>query len=197
MARLTTNWNIGDNITATKLNNVNQDLDELYSNGSDRAKILPSASLSPLKVDIPPFTYRIGTVIGQSVGITDLTLTNNATNYIEITAGGVIGANTVAWNNNKARIGTVITLGGVITAIQTAKPDVIGGDLFGSGLGFQEITSTTYNSKNELINITVDSNTYALSYTPLALLETVVKNGTLTYTVVRDNLGRIMSTTVV
>lgn len=194
MARITTNWNTGDNVTASKLNNINADLDELYSNGSDRAKILPSASLSPLKVDIPPFTYRVGVVIGQSVGITDLTLTDNATNYIEITAGGVIGTNTVAWDNNKARIGIATTLGGVITAIQTAKPDVIGGDLFGSGLGFQEITSTTYSGP--LTQIIVDSNTYDITSKDNGEILSVVKNSTLTYTVNRNRYGKLTTTTI-
>lgn len=197
MPRITANWSTGDNVTATKANNINQDLDELFVYGSDRAKIIPAVSLTPLAVDVPQFTYRIGVVIGQSVGITDLILTDNSTNYIEITAGGVIGTNTVAWDNNKARIGTVTTLGGIITAIETAKPDVIGGDLFGSGLGFQEITSTTYDGLNKLISITADSNTYDLTYENDKYISTVVKNGTLTYTIIRDGKGKLTTTTVV
>lgn len=197
MPRITNNWNTGDNGTATKFNNINQDLDELYSKGSDRAKIILASSLLPLKIDIPPFTYRVGSVVGQSVGITDLSLTNNSTNYIEISVGGVISSNTTGFDNNKARIGKVVTLAGVITQIISEKPDVIGGDLFGSGMGFQSITSTTYDGLNRLSQVVADLNTYDLSYDFRDNISQVVKNGTLTYVINRDGYGRILTTTII
>jgi hypothetical protein len=197
MPRITNNWSVNDNVTASTLNDINQDLDELYTFGSDRAKIIPAQSLLPLAVDIPQFTYRIGTVTGQSVGITDLLVTDNATNYIEISAGGIISSNTIAFDNNKARIGTVTTSGGIITVIQTERFDVIGGDLFGSGLGFQEITSITYDSDDKITQIVADLNTYDITYDQFNEINTIVKNATLTFTVIRDQFGKLQSTTVI
>jgi len=33
-------WNIADPITSTRLNDINQDIDDIYENGDDRLRII-------------------------------------------------------------------------------------------------------------------------------------------------------------
>lgn len=129
-----TTWNVGDNVAGSRLQAFNLDVDDLYSGGSDRGRIWMAASATALKIDIAAFAWRVGTVSGQYAGGTDITVTNTATNYVEIDSTGTIQINTSAFTVNNGRLGTVTCAGGVVTAISIWKPDVVGGALGGANL---------------------------------------------------------------
>ena len=127
-------WSVNDNITAARLQDINEDLDDLYAYGDDRGRVVKASSLSALKVDVGAFSYIIGTTYGTHAGTTDLSLTNNATNYVECDSAGTISVNTSGFSTNSARLATVVTSGGSISTITLNKVDVIGGNLNGGGV---------------------------------------------------------------
>lgn len=43
-----TNWSTGDQISATRLQQINAELDDIYSNGSDRLKVYADTGLDIL-----------------------------------------------------------------------------------------------------------------------------------------------------
>lgn len=122
-------WSAADAITWTRLNDINQDLDDLYANGSDQLRVVAAASGTPLRIDIGAGGYRVGTVHGVYAGGTDLVVTNSATNYVMIDSSGTIVINTTGWVSTNARLAIVTCAGGVITSIVLHRPDVFGGDL--------------------------------------------------------------------
>ena len=42
--KISTNWAIGDKITAERLQELNQELDNLYANGDDIGRVTPALS---------------------------------------------------------------------------------------------------------------------------------------------------------
>ena len=58
MPRLnSTTWSVGNAITATRMNQINSDLDDLYSKGSDRMKVYDGGGLN---ITIGAGTFRVG-----------------------------------------------------------------------------------------------------------------------------------------
>tara|TARA_R110000868_G_scaffold123583_1_gene327157 strand:- start:1402 stop:3099 length:1698 start_codon:yes stop_codon:yes gene_type:complete len=142
-------WSVNDPITAVRLQDFNEDIDDIYTLGTDRGRIRTAISGTPLMIDIAAFAWRVGSTSGQYAGATDIAVSDSATNYVEIDATGTIAINTTSWTTNNARLGTVTCAGGVVTAISIWKPDVMGGDLATSTLvnvetlaGNKTITST-------------------------------------------------------
>ena len=123
------NWSVNDQITAARLQDFNEDIDDIYTYGDDRGRIRSAVSGTALKIDIAAFAWRVGSTSGQYAGATDISVTNTATNYVEIDSTGTIQINTTGWTGANARLGTVTCSGGVITAISIWKVDVIGGSL--------------------------------------------------------------------
>lgn len=133
MPRLnSSNWSVNDAITAARLQDYNEEIDDIYVYGDDRGRIRSAASATPLRIDIAAFNYRVGGSSGQYAGGTDITVVNTATNYVEVDTSGVIQINQVGWTTTYGRLGTVTCSGGVITAISIWKPDVVGGSLGGA-----------------------------------------------------------------
>lgn len=130
------NWAVNDQITAARLQDLNEDLDDIYTLGADRGRVRTAVSGTALRIDIAAFAYRIGSVSGQYAGGTDIVVTNSATNYVEIDTTGTIQINTSTWESSGtyARLATVTCSGGVVTAISLWKPDVVGGSLGGVSL---------------------------------------------------------------
>lgn len=56
------NWSTGDTITADRLQDINQDIDDLYTNGNDRVRV---AVISALQIQVLPGAFRVGNVNGQ------------------------------------------------------------------------------------------------------------------------------------
>lgn len=54
-----TSWVPNDPITSARLEDFNQDIDDLYANGSDHLKVYRLAADPALQVTIGPGTYRV------------------------------------------------------------------------------------------------------------------------------------------
>jgi hypothetical protein len=174
-----TAWNIADPITAARLNQINADVDDLYSTGSDRLKVW---ALPGLDVEIWAGNYRVGSAEGIFAGTTE-TLTNNATNYISLTGAGIIDISISWWNTNYLRLAKVITLSGVIISVENWRPDGVGWVLGGGG--FKNITSTTYTNW-QLTSFIWDGVSYTLTYTITGSLS-IITNGANTWSVSYDS----------
>lgn len=131
------NWSTNAQITAVRLQDFNEDVDDIYTRGSDRLRVYSAVSGTALRIDIGAGAYRVGSIHGTYAGGTDIVVTNTATNYVEIDNTGTVSVNTSSWDATgaKARLGVVVCSGGVVTSITLWKPDVIGGVL-GAGAAF-------------------------------------------------------------
>jgi len=187
MPRLnSTTWSVGNAITATRMNQINSDLDDLYSTGSDRLKVFDSGGLD---VDIGAGTFRVGSTEWNYAGGT-VAMTNNATNYVQIDSSGAIQVSTSAWNSNYTRLAIVITSGGDITSITLWRNDAIGGVMGASG--FKNISATTY-TKGLLTAFTADSTNYTLTYNKNRQIKTIT-NGSNTWTMTYNAQGNLTAT---
>lgn len=151
-------WSIADPITALRLNDFNEDLDDIYVNGDDRGRIQEAVSATALKIDIAAFSYRVWNISGLYAGGTDISVTDAATNYVEIDDTGTIQINTTGWTDANARLWKVTASGGTITAIEIWKPDVIGGQIWWGEwtlVGSQEWSAET---TNKTISVTGGNN---------------------------------------
>lgn len=128
-----TTWAAGNPITAARLQNFNQDLDDLYQYGVDRMRIYRLTTDPALQVTIGGGVWRVGDQEGTYAGGT-VTVGATATTYIMIDNTGAIQTSTGGWNANHARLGVVVSSGGTITAITIHKIDAIGGSLAGKGI---------------------------------------------------------------
>jgi len=117
-----TNWSTGDNISATRLQQINADLDNLYSEGSDRLKVYASTGLD---IIIGAGVYKVWSNEWQYAGGTE-TVTDDETNYIMIDNAGVIQQSIVTWNADYAKLAVVIAAWWVITSVVWWRNDIIG-----------------------------------------------------------------------
>lgn len=170
-----TSWSPGQAVSSTRLNDFNEDLDDLYSTWPDRLKAYQLAG-DGLLVRIGAGAYRVGSNEGIYAGGT-LTVANNTTTYIMLKNDGTIQTSTSAWNADYARICRAVASAGVVTLIQD-KPDLLGG-LLGGSAGFSNITSTTY-SKWRLTAFTADAISYTITYSGYRVK--TITNGTNTWT---------------
>ena len=95
-----TAWNVADPITAARLNDLNDDLDDLYANWDDRLRIIWNTGLN---IEILPGYYRVATSEGYFTW-SIIWLTDNATNYIMIDDTWAIQVSTTSWNVNYAKL---------------------------------------------------------------------------------------------
>lgn len=128
------NWAATDPISAIRLQDFNDDFDDIYEYGDDRLRVSRAASGTALKIDVGAGSARIGTVNVVYGGDTDLSVTNNATNYVEMDASGTIIINTTGWTTVPQpllRLAEVVALSGAISSITLWKTDSVGGNLTG------------------------------------------------------------------
>lgn len=111
------NWSTSDVVTAERMNDINEDLDDLYSNGSDRLRVYAAVSWTPLRVDIGAGAYYIWSTAGVYAWWTDVVVTDNATNYIMIDNAWSITISTSARTAWLWRLAQVICSSGEITSI--------------------------------------------------------------------------------
>lgn len=181
-----TNWSTGDNISATRLQQINADLDDLYSNGSDRLKVYASTGLNIL---IGAGVFRVGSTEWIYAGGT-VAMTNNATNYVQIDSSGTIQVSTSAWNANYTRLAIVVTLSGAISSIVVWRVDAIGWVMWASG--FKNISAPTY-TKGLLTAFTADWTNFTLTYNKNRQVKTIT-NGANTWTMTYDAQGNLTAT---
>lgn len=125
-------WSVDDDISAVHLQEMNEDMDDLYSQGSDRLRVVRAASGIAAKIDIGAGAFRVADTHGTYAGGTDIAVTLSQTNYVQIDASGTIQINTSAWNAAYARLAIVVCNGSGITSITLWKTDAVGGLLAGS-----------------------------------------------------------------
>jgi hypothetical protein len=125
-------WSVDDDISAVHLQEMNEDMDDLYSQGSDRLRVVRAASGVAAKIDIGAGAFRVADTHGTYAGGTDIAVTLSQTNYVQIDAAGAIQINTSAWNASYARLAIVVCNGSGITSITLWKTDAVGGLLAGS-----------------------------------------------------------------
>jgi len=190
-----TNWSVGDPVTAARLQDLNLDIDELFANGDDRGRVQLAVSETPLCVDIAPFVFHVGSTIGVSAGETDLLLDDDATSYIEVNSGGTISVSTSGFDSQKAPLAIVVTSGGDITSISIKKADVIGGDLSGGIGGFLAVSDMVYDVNGLLQTFTADGLNYEITRNPDGSVAEVT-DGSVTVTILRNSWGRVTGTSV-
>jgi len=187
MPRLnSTTWSVADAITATRMNQFNSDLDDLYSAGSDRLKVYAASALN---VNVGAGTYRVGSTEWNYAGGV-VAMTNNATNYVQIDSTGTIQVSTSAWNANYTRLAIVVTVSGAVTSITKWRNDAVGWVMGASG--FDNITSTTY-TKGLLTSFDADTVTFTLTYNRNRQVKTIT-NGSNTWTMTYNALWNLTGT---
>ena len=129
-----TSWVPNDPITAARLEDFNQDIDDLYVNGSDHLKVYRLTGDPALQVTIWAGTYRIGWAEGQYTWWT-LTVSSNVTTYIMIDSAGVIQTSTSGWNGSHARLASVVSGVSTITSITDWRNKVVGWDFWWNPTG--------------------------------------------------------------
>lgn len=153
-------------MTAVRLNKINEDFDDIYSNWNDRLK---AWVVSWLNVQIGAGNYRIWSAEGTYAWGTQA-VTDDATTYIMLTSAGALNTSNAGWNTNHLRIAKVIAEDGVITSLENWKPDGVGWVLGGGG--FKNITSTNYEN-NILASFVADWVTFSITYNPNNTIKTI------------------------
>ena len=69
-------WSVNDPITAVRLQDFNEDIDDIYTLGTDRGRIRTAISGTPLMIDIAAFAWRVGSTSGQYAGATDIAVSD-------------------------------------------------------------------------------------------------------------------------
>lgn len=122
-------WNPSDTVTPTRLQDHLEDIDDLYANGDDHGKVVEAAGGGALDVDIGASPARIGETNLTFAGVTDLTLTDDATNYIMLDDTGTVQVSTSSYNAAHARLATAVCASGDIVSITDTRQRIFGGDL--------------------------------------------------------------------
>lgn len=187
MPRMTPTRVVGDPLSVIKINKINDDLDVLYSQWSDRLKVWAAWGLD---ITIWWWVYNVWWSIWQYAWWT-VTLTDNATNYIMITAGWSINVSTSWRNANYLRIATVTTLAWSVTAISIWRVDAVWWLL--GGWWFKNISSTVYNYKWNLTSFIADWVSYTLTYDSYDQIRTIT-NWWNTRTMTYDQKWNLLST---
>lgn len=155
-----TAWAPGNPVLATRLDDFNEDLDDIYTTGTDHLKVYRLAAHPALQVTIGPGTYRVGNAEGQYAGGT-LTVGVSVTTYIMVNSVGVIQTSTSGWNGQYAKLAVVVSNATVITSITDWRNKVVGGEI--GAAGFSNITSTTY-TNGRLTSFVADGVTWTLTF---------------------------------
>lgn len=118
---------VNDTVTAARLEDINQDIDDLYSEWPDRLRVRKAISWTPLRIDISAGAYYIWSSQGVYWWWTDIVVTNNATNYVMIDNAWTITISTSARTAWLWRLAQVICSGGAVTSIILRNNMVFGG----------------------------------------------------------------------
>lgn len=164
---------------------ISQSINDLMDNGNDRLWVKPNGGLS---IIVTAGNARVGTSEIYYAGGT-ATLTDNATNYVELTGAGTINVSTIGWDTKFDKLAKITTSGGAITNIEHWKMDTVWGVMSASA-GFKNVSNCVYNNKWELVQFTADSVQYNLTYERGALK--TISFGEALYTMTYSN-GRLVS----
>lgn len=169
------NRSVGDDITASALQDINEDLDDIYANGSDRLRVVEAVSWTALRIDIGAGAYYVWSTQGIYAGGTDIVVTNAATNYVMIDNAGTIQINTTWFTAGLGRLATVTCAGGAITNIVVWTDVVFGG----AALDITALTADTNPNRANDKLITYDA---SAAQNKSATIEDVTKTLTASFT---------------
>ena len=108
---------------------INNGIKFLETKGTDRMRVLEAASGTALKIDVMPGNFRCADDNIVYAGSTDISVTDNATNYIMIDGTGTLQISTSDWDTRYTRLAKVTCASGAITNIEDRRLDTIGGNL--------------------------------------------------------------------
>lgn len=152
-------WDTISNYIAKEyLDVINKAINDLYDNGDERVKAIPTGGLG---IEVTDWNVRVGSEEFYFEWGT-ATLNNNATNYVMLDGAGQIIIDTSGWNQQYLKVATIITSGGAITNIQQWKMDAVGGQL-GWGGWFKNISNCIY-KRGLLVYFIADGEEYNLTY---------------------------------
>lgn len=126
-----TTWSPNNPITAVRLEDFNEDIDDIYLTWSDNFKVYRLTWDPALQVRIGAGTYRVGWIEWQYAGGT-ITVGASVTTYIMINSAWVIQTSTSAWDGQYARLAVVVSGASTITSITDWRNKIIGGDFWGN-----------------------------------------------------------------
>jgi len=143
-----TDWAPWNPVTSARLQDFNEDIDNIYATGSDHFKVYHLSAQPALQVTIGPGTFRVWGTEWQYAGWT-LTVSASVTTYIMIDTAGVIQTSTTAWNSLYTRLAVVVSGVSTITSITDWRNKVVGGVLWGIVFDDTQGTNTTPNDYND------------------------------------------------
>ena len=161
---------------------LNTAVNDLYDNGNERIKALPTGWLGievtdgNVRVWAQEFYYEGGTA----------TLNDNATNYVMLNGASQIVIDTAGRNQKFVKSATIKTKNWAITDIKQWKMDAIGGEIWGWG-GFKNVSNCKYKS-GLLVQFLADGERFDLTYKWWILRK--ITTGEKTYTINYDK-GKI------
>lgn len=118
---------VNDTVTAARLEDINQDIDDLYSEWPDRLRVRKAISWTPLRIDITAGAYYVWSTSGVYSWWTDIVVTDAVTNYVMIDNAWTITISTSARTAWLWRLAQVICSGGAVTSIILRNNMVFGG----------------------------------------------------------------------
>lgn len=121
--------------------NAEAELDWLNYDWNARMKVIKAISWTALKIDIVAWVYRCWWDTLQFAGQTDISVNDNATNYVMADWAGTIQISTSSRDTRYTRLAEVVCSGWVITSISDWRSDVVGGTLW--GLEIHSLTEKT------------------------------------------------------
>ena len=172
-------WDTISNYIAKEyIDKINNAIDDIYDNGDERIKAIPTWWLN---IEITDWNVRVGSEEFYFPWWST-TLNNNATNYVMLDGAWQITIDTTWRNQQYLKVATIITSWWAITDIKQWKMDAIGWVLWGAAW-FKNISNCIY--KNWLlIYFIADWEEFNLSYTPdwrLKIIQSWEKTYTMTY----------------
>ena len=180
--RLSFDFVIGDRISMyipkEIIERLNDAVNDLYDNGNERIKALPTGWLGIEVTDgnVRVWAQEFYFPWGQKV------LNDNATNYVMLRGDSQIIIESER-NQKYVKVATITTQNGAITDIKQWKMDAIGGEIGGWG-GFKNISHCKYRW-GLLVQFLADGEWFNLEYTKRQL--TKISVGEKNYTIIYKN----------
>lgn len=122
---------------------IKKSLNDIYDNGANNMR---TEVVSWLQVEVNPWQVLVWSAYYDFAGWT-ITLTDNATNYLEVDEDGNLVNNTTARNDQNTKLAIITTSGGSVTHIKDRRLWTIGWKI--GGVNIHELTEKTYLSKND------------------------------------------------
>ncbi len=183
-------FDAGDTLSAyidkEHITQISTSIDDLMNNWNDRLRV---KSAWWLNITVTEWNARVWTAEIYYAWWT-ATLTNNATNYVELTGAWQINVSTIWRDTNFVKLAKITTSWWEITNIEHWKMDTVWG-VMNASAGFKNVSNCVYNARWELIQFIADSVQYNLTYERWALK--TISFWEALYTMTYSNNGRLVS----